>query len=203
MRGLRVFGGGVVGALASVGLVSLLALLALIALLALLAAACGGGEPSLQEYGDEAEVLVREVTVRIDTLDEQLDASSGEGIRTYWTNRLDARAEFLDGLSALEPPEVAEELHESVVDLFRRLNAAEEALAARVATLEPGIAPGLWWETPEGEAARAVDDEVTAICHVAQAEFDETEDRAALEDTPWIPSEMKEVVRVAFRCADQ
>ena len=94
------------------------------------------------------------------------------------------------------------ELHEVVVELFDRLNIAEEALAARVATMEPGIGAGAWWDTPEGRTAAAVDEEVTAICCVAQGEFDKTEDRSAFADMPWIPPEMKEAVRVAFGCPD-
>ena len=50
---------------------------------------------------------------------------------------------------------------------------------------------------------RAVgDEEVTQICVVAQGAFDETVDREAVVDVPWMPPEMKEVVRVAFRCPD-
>jgi len=92
------------------------------------------------------------------------------------------------------------DLHEIVVELFDRLNTAEEALAARVATMEAGIGAEAWWNTPEGRAAAAVDGEVTAICYVAQGAFDKTQDRSAFADMPWIPPEMKEAVRVAFGC---
>ena len=172
--------------------------------LACLVVACGGGSLSLQEYGTQAEELVVVVTVRIDSLDAELDsyAQTDEGAQTYWTRRLDARVEFLEGLESLDPPDDAVELHGIVIDLFGRLNAAEEALAARVATMETGIGPAHWWDTPEGQAANAVDEEVSSICYVAQAEFDKTEGRAAFADTPWIPSEMKEVVRVAFGCPE-
>ncbi|MCP4963161.1 MAG: hypothetical protein GY925_28320 [Actinomycetia bacterium] len=166
--------------------------------------ACGQESLSLQEYGAEAETLVVVVTARIDRLDSELDAysSTREGAQTYWSRRLDARVEFLEGLQSLDPPDDAVELHRIVVDLFVRLNAAEQALAARVATLDSGVPPEQWWETPEGQAARAVDEEVTSVCHVAQAEFDKTESGAVFADTPWIPSEMKEVVRVAFGCPE-
>ena len=55
-------------------------------------------------------------------------------------------------------------------------------------------------DTPEGQAADAVLEEVFAFCRASQAEFDATEDREALEDAAWVPSEMKEVVKVAFGC---
>jgi hypothetical protein len=177
--------------------------LILIGLISLLVA-CSPGSLSLQEYGAEAETLVVVVTARIDKLDTELEsyAKTREGARTYWDLRLDARNEFLEGLESLDPPDDAMELHGIVVDMFERLNAAEQALAARVATFERGIAPQQWWETPEGQAARAVDEEVASICQVAQAQFDKTKARAVFADTPWIPSEMKQVVRVAFGCPE-
>jgi len=46
----------------------------------------------------------------------------------------------------------------------------------------------------------AVLEEVFAFCRTSQAEFDAAEDREALEDAAWVPSEMKEVVKVAFGC---
>lgn len=170
--------------------------------LAVILVACGGGPLTLQEYGAQAEDLVATVSVRIDDLDADLEsyAQTADGTQDYWDNRLDARAQFLKGLQNLNPPEIAVELHEVVVELFDRLNTAEEALAARVATMEPGIGAGAWWDTSEGRAAAAVDEEVTAICYVAQGEFDKTEDRSAFADMPWIPPEMKEAVRVAFGC---
>lgn len=56
------------------------------------------------------------------------------------------------------------------------------------------------WETPEGVAARAADADAIAVCLAAQAEFDQTADRADLANAPWIPAEMKEVILVAFGC---
>jgi hypothetical protein len=56
------------------------------------------------------------------------------------------------------------------------------------------------WETPEGVAARAADDQAIALCRAAEAEINSTEERSAFEDVPWIPPEMKEIVRVAFGC---
>jgi len=166
--------------------------------------ACGQGSLSLQEYGAESEALVIEVTQRIDTLDSELESSAktSEGAQAYWTSRLDAREDFVEGLESLDPPDEAVELHERVVHLFRRLNSAEQALADRVTTIEPETEPERWWETTEGLIARDVDAEVASICHIAQAKFDKTEARTIFEDTSWLPPEMKQVVRVAFQCPE-
>ena len=172
--------------------------------LALALAACGGGTLTLSEYGEQGEQLVIEVSQRVDALDAELDSEEQtvDTVRTYWDERVEARRDFSEGLEALEPPEEAAELHAIVVDIFNRLTVAEESLAARVTSLETVSGPAEWWATPEGQAARAVDEEVTHICVVAQGAFDETVDREAVVDVPWMPPEMKEVVRVAFGCPD-
>lgn len=167
-------------------------------------AACGGGPLTLSEYGAQGEQLVIEVTERIEALDASLESGDPtvDSVRAYWSERVEARRDFLEGIEALDPPEEAEELHAAAVELFDRLTVAEEALAARVTSLETVTGPADWWATPEGQVARAVDDEVTEICVVAQETFDETVDREAVADVPWMPAEMKEVVRVAFGCPE-
>ena len=57
-----------------------------------------------------------------------------------------------------------------------------------------------WVDTPEGRAADAVLEEVYEFCRSSQAEYDATRDRESLNDLPWVPSEMREVVKVAFGC---
>jgi hypothetical protein len=56
------------------------------------------------------------------------------------------------------------------------------------------------WDSPAGDAARAIDVESIAICDAAQASIDATQDRDSFSDTPWIPPEMKEVIEVTFGC---
>jgi hypothetical protein len=58
-------------------------------------------------------------------------------------------------------------------------------------------------DTPEGRAAEAIPEGVFAFCRASQADYDATSDRAPLPDVPWIPSEMSEVVSVAFGCPPQ
>ncbi len=172
--------------------------------LALVLVACGGGSLTLSEYGEQGEQLVIEVSERVDALDAELvsESQTVESVGTYWDERVEARRGFSEGLEALKPPDEAAELHAVVVDIFRRLTDAEEALAVHVTSLATVSEPAEWWVTPEGQAASAVDDEVTQICAVAQGAFDETVDREAVADVPWMPPEMKEVVRVAFGCPD-
>jgi D-alanyl-D-alanine carboxypeptidase len=166
--------------------------------------ACGGGGPTVSEYAGQSEDLVTVLLARLDALDAEWEAQAPtpEGARTYWDRRLEARTEFLEGIEALDPPGALADLHERALDLFSRLTAAEQALAARVATSETVTEHGPWWNTPEGRAARRVDHEAVAICHAAQERFDATQDKETLADVAWITSEMKDVVRVAFGCPE-
>ena len=131
--------------------------------LALVLVACGGGSLSLSEYGEQGEQLVIDVSQRVDALDAELGSEDQtlDSVQAYWDQRVEARRDFSGGLEALEPPEEAEKLHAVVVEIFNRLTVAEETLAARVTSLETVSGPAEWWATPEGQAARAVDEEVT------------------------------------------
>jgi hypothetical protein len=108
--------------------------------------------------------------------------------------------EFLDDIRALDPPPVLADQHTTALDLFARITAADEALAARAATFETLTEHRPWLNTPEGQAAQAVLEEVYEFCRDSQERFDSTADRGAWRDTAWIPPEMKEVVKVAFGC---
>ena len=173
--------------------------------LALNLVACRGGSLSLSEYGEQGEQLVVDVSQRVDALDVALESEDQtlNAARAYWDERVQARRDFSEGLEALEPPEEAEELHAVVVEILNRLAGAEETLAARVTSFGTVSGPAEWWATSKGQAARALDEEVAQICIVAQGAFDETVHREAVADVPWMPPEMKEVVRVAFGCPDE
>jgi hypothetical protein len=170
--------------------------------LALFVAACGGGSLSLSEYNVQGAALVTVMEQRIFTLDAEWDsqAQTVERARSYWDRRLEARVEALEGLQALDPPDKIAELHETGLDLFSRLTDAEKALAVRVASFETVTERDQWWDTTEGRAARAVDEEIDAFCHVFQAVYDATIERVILSDVPWVPSEMKEIVQIDIGC---
>jgi hypothetical protein len=139
---------------------------------------------------------------RIATLDAEWDSqtSTVEGVQTYWDRRLEARVRALEGFQALDPPDEIVGLHGTGLDLFSRLTVAEEALAVRVASFETVTEPEQWWNTVEGKAVNAVDEEILVLCRVFQARYDATIERTILSDVPWIPSEMKEIVRIDLGC---
>lgn len=175
-------------------------LIAAVAMAGLLLQACGS-DASLTVYAEGAETLVTTMNARMDELDAEIEGSDDlDQIKWYARERVLARNTFLDGLNTLNPPDDLAEFHDTALDIIGRLVDAETALAERVEAIGPGGSTGAMWETPEGIAARAADEKAIILCLAAQAELDTTDDRAELEDVPWIPAEMKETVRVAFGC---
>ena len=170
--------------------------------LVLFAAGCGGGTLSLSEYNAQGGAVSVTMENRIDILDAEWDSQTPttEGARTYWDRRLEARVEALEGFQDLRPPDSIAELHGTGLDLFGDLIAAEEALAVRVASFETATGPEQWWDTAEGTAVGAVEEEIYSFCLGFQAMYDATIERIVLSDVPWIPSEMKEIVEVDIGC---
>ena len=163
---------------------------------------CGDGSLTVAEYAAQAEELVAELAAELESLDAELESQSPslEAARAYWERRLAARVELLGGIRALDPPEELADLHATALDLFGRITAAEEDVAARVESFETAADLDQTWQTTEGQAAQAVLEEVFALCRATQTGFDETEDRESLNDVPWIPPEMKEVIQISFGC---
>ena len=170
--------------------------------LALVAGGCSSGELSLTEYADEVEDLVAEMEagfVELDT-DWLSEPPSVDRAQEYWDGRLQIRFDFLESVESLRPPDEVVAMHEDSVAVFTKITDADLVLRARVDQYEAIDDHWQWVDTPEGRAADAVLAEVYEFCRESQEEFDATKERGQLEDTPWIPSEMKEVVSVAFGC---
>jgi hypothetical protein len=160
-----------------------------------------GGELSLTEYAAELESAAAEMNARLDELDAEVSGSLDlEQVKRYANERVAARNAFVDVLEGLDPPSEVSDLHESALRIIGRLTDAESALADYVNELESATDLDTVWSTPLGVAARSADQESVALCLAAQAEFDNTEERTALAEVPWIPPELKEVVTVAFGC---
>lgn len=172
------------------------------AVAALLLVGCGNGPLTVSEYAEAAEQLVMEMEEQFESLDREWESQppTVDGADRYWEGRLEIRAEFLAGVEDLEPPEDIAPMHETALAVFADITAADEALAARVASYDSVTDHWQWVDTPEGQAAEAVLEEVYRFCRASQAEFDATADRRALADAPWLPSEMTEIVSVAFGC---
>jgi hypothetical protein len=142
-------------------------------------------------------------------LDSRLDAQaekyfsgppSVDGAREYLRVRVDGYRDVVAGIDSIDPPEQVIELHETFREIMGNLLVAEEVRAEFADTVTSTIELGSVWEGREAQAIRAVQEEAIVLCYAAQAYFDETERREILTDVPWMPSELKEVVRVALDC---
>lgn len=174
-------------------------LAASVLMLALALSACGG-ESSLTEYAAELESAVAHMNGRLDELDAALGETADlEQIRQYANERVAARYAFVVVLENLEPPSEVAELHDAAQDVMGRLADAESALADYVNEADDAVAVGDLWATPLGVAARTADQESIELCLAAEERLD-TQERSELAGVPWIPSELKEVVVVAFGC---
>ena len=165
-------------------------------------AACGGGDLSLAEYNEQGMALVSVMEERLYELDAEWDSQTAtvEDVRAYWDERIEAFETALGGFEALEPAAGVAELHRTGMELFTKLVAAESALAARVISSDTATVPDQWWDTAEGVAVGAVEDEIYSFCLVFQAMYDRSVERIALSDVPWIPAQMKEIVQVDIGC---
>ena len=171
---------------------------------ALSVAACGGGSLTLTEYAAEVEQLVAEMENGFASADAEWEsqAPSVAGAEEYWEDRLEVRYDFLEGVEALEPPEEVADMHQESLDLFTKMTDADEALAARSAEFDEFTDHWQWVDTPEGQASDKVLAEVFEFCRASQEDFDATQEREQFAVDEWLPSEMKEVVRVAFGCPE-
>lgn len=175
---------------------------AVIGFLALTVAACSEGNVTVSEYAEQTEGLVSTMVDDFASLDERWESRTPTlaGAFEYWEERLAIRRDFLAGVESLDPPAEIALMHDSAVDIFTRITKADEAIAREVQSWSSVEGHWDWVDTPEGRASDAILEEVYAFCRASQADFDATADRSALQEVPWVPSEMTEVVSVAYGC---
>jgi hypothetical protein len=161
--------------------------------------ACGGGSLSLTEYAERLSGLAVELGETLDAGDVQMTTGTPTlaDAESVLTSAVAARTSFQNGLTALDPPDEFADVHADFIEVHSRIIAAQEAFVAQAptaATLEELD------QSAEAEAYRAIGTEAASLCEEFRANIDATADREVFADTPWIPSNMKEVVEVTFRC---
>ena len=178
--------------------------------LALLISACGGSEMTMTEYVDSLNAIVDEARQQY----ESLAASAESGVLAAERDDLVEFAPrdlqvalvhvrqieaFVDeATSAIDPPEQIAELHSLFFDFDSEFISAQEALAVRAGTAVD------WNElsnTPEMAAYRMALAEDKRSCIDAQAHVNAIgEQGETFADTPWIPTELKEIFAVVLGC---
>ena len=180
----------------------------------LLLTACGGGEMSLNEYVEQVDAVfqqgISEYEVLVATPEgkvllvgqgdhmgfsedgAQLSDFTPQDLHVAMARVAEIQADAMEIAATIEPPEQVAELHA----LFFRELPIEE-LAARAGTAADWDELSASPEMASYRAALAADNEV---CAEFQAKLDATTARGAFSDTPWMPSELTEIVEYGLGC---
>lgn len=173
----------------------------------LLLSGCGGGEMSLTEYVEQLNVVMNRAIVQGEAIvaspqgavlfaeGEQLDDFTPQDLQATLERVGEIEVEVREATAAITPPAEIAHLHDLLFDT--RFAVAREALAARAG------AAADWEElsaTPEMAAYRTAVAVDKQACLDFQAELDATAERGVFADTPWVPSELKEVVEAVLGC---
>ncbi len=173
---------------------------------ALLVGACGGGEMTLTEYVDRLNAVIAEAIPQGEALfadprgavmaeGAQLSNFTPQDLQFALGEVEEIEVAISDAVTDIDPPAAVAEFHNLYFDT--RYSTAREALAARAGTATD-------WEelsdTPEMAAYRTAVAEDKQTCIDFQADMDATDERGAFADTPWLPSELKEIVSALLGC---
>lgn len=175
---------------------------------ALVVSACGGGELSLSAYVEELTAIMQEAIEQGEELTAsgagavlvaegaQLDEFSPQDLQAALEDVEEIEQQVRAAADAIEPPEALADLHRLMFDT--RFATALEPLAARAGTAAT-------WDELSETTEMAVYREAVSVdkqaCLDIQAELDATAERGIFADTPWMPSELKEVIDVLVGCA--
>ena len=172
---------------------------------------CGGGEMSLPEYVVDVNAIVDRARQQYEALvaspqgavlvaeGAQLALFTPHDLQAAFEGVKEIEIEVRDATDAIEPPEQIADLHDLFFDFDdESFTSAQDALATRAGTAAD-------WEelsvTPEMAAYRAALAEDKQRCTDFEAALDATAERAVFGNTPWIPSELTEIVDAVIGCA--
>ena len=172
-------------------------------LVGLVAAACGGKSLTLTEYSEQVADLIVGMDARVDAHAEELFSGTPtlDSTRAYLAVRVDEYEGLVDAIDDIDPPEQVVDLHTTLSDVLEKLLVTETARAEFAATLTADDQLNLVWEGAEAQAVDAAEREAIVLCYAAQERIDDTRERSEF-DVPWMPAEMKEIVRVTFGCPE-
>jgi hypothetical protein len=173
--------------------------------LVLIVSGCGDGEMSLTEYVESVNAIngraMQQYTEMVAANPQgavivadrsRLNEFTPHDLHVALERTAEIQAEALEKADALNPPEQIADLHYL---FFKSLPL--EALAVRAGTAAD------WDELSDSPEMEAYRDALIAdirVCIDFQARLDATAERGAFANTPWIPTEMKEIVEVVLGC---
>jgi len=166
--------------------------------LGLLVAACGDRPLSLTEYTERVQSLGYTMLAEFDELEAQwASATTVEEGQTVLNRAVTIRTDLQNGLTDLNPPEEFADGHADLVELLGRVLAATQTWAA---SSEMASSLDELQSSSEALAYWDLDADVVALCTEFEAKLDAIAERGIFADVPWIPGDMKEVVKLAGGC---
>jgi hypothetical protein len=181
-----------------------------VALLAVVAASCGGGELSMSDYTERVGVVVDRASEQYGVLvasprgavliaePEQLESFSPQDLQTALEQVRQIEAEVEESIAAIDPPDQVAEFHHLFFTFGEGFISAQEALAARAGTAADWAELS---ESSEMSAYRAALAKDRQDCFDFRTRLNTiAEQRGDLSETPWIPSELKQVFGVFLGC---
>jgi hypothetical protein len=165
----------------------------------LLLGACGG-TMSLTEYAEALETAAATASSRFDSVNATLNSADStlEDAQLAAKDAAVIGSDLLADLEALDPPGELAELHALLLELDREVVAAQQVWAES-ADRAQSVADVV--QSPEAQAMFRSNESALAACRRIQDALDATVEGAVFDDTPWIPSELKESISVALGCA--
>jgi len=159
----------------------------------------------MTEYGERIDALAIEAGQRAEELFADAPPITDVTPRMLQTRLerglLEIRIPLQEAVDGIDPPAQIADLHDLMWDWHSDFISVEEALGARMGEAEDSDEG--WTalsESPEMAAYRSAIAEGKQICDGFQARLDATAAGGVFADTPWIPSEMKEVVEAVLGC---
>jgi len=181
-----------------------------VVLMAVLAASCGGGELSMSDYTERVGVVVDRASQQYGVLvaspqgavliaePEQIEDFTPQDLQVALEQVRQIEAEVEESIAAIDPPDQVAEFHTLFFTFGEGFISAQEALAVRAGTAAD------WDElsgSSEMSAYRAALAKDRQDCFDFRARLNTiAEQRGDLSETPWIPSDLKEVFSVFLGC---
>jgi hypothetical protein len=166
--------------------------------LGLLVAACAGRALSLTEYTERVQSMGYTMLAEFDELETQwASATTVEDGQIVLNRAVTIRTDLHNGLTDLNPPEVFAEGHADLVELLGRVLAATQIWAA---SSEMASSLDELQSSSEALAYWELDADMVLLCTEFESKLDAMAEREVFADVPWIPGDMKEVVKFAGGC---
>lgn len=168
--------------------------------LMLLLTACGGSELAMSEYGDRLNEIVGTYGTEAEAAWVEFLAVSDpalEDLRTLFDHDVAIRLGVEEAFMDLDPPGEIADIHDPLVEWLVSLTDAEEELVNRIAEIDSLD------EFLDSAEYRAFEETLIGgadVCNELQSELDATAARGVFAETPWMPSDLKEVVDAVIGC---